>query len=145
MELVLSILSLPQKLGLRVLWKSPDYINQERLYYGTVADTSSPKSSCLSTPEVYCLFMILVNRAYSIPVTPGTRLAERSPRTQQLSLCDRGRKWLKNPYELFTSLGLDAKVMAKTSYVASSIFTGTESLNWGWTEFRRGGDTCGQH
>lgn len=141
MELVLSILSLPQKLGLRVLWMSPDYINQERLCYGTAADISSPKSSCLSTPKVYCLFMLLVNGAYSIPVTPETRLAEGSPRTQQLSLCDRGRKWLKNPYELFTSLGWEANIMAKTSYIAFSIFTGPESLNWGWTEFRKGGDS----
>lgn len=61
-----------------------------------------------STPKVYCLFMLLVNRAYSIPVTLGTRLAEGSPRTLQLSLCGRGRKWLKNSYELFTSLGGEA-------------------------------------
>lgn len=54
------------------------------------------------------------------------------PRTQQLSLCGRGRRWLW----IFHSLRLERKQithhvsLAKTSYTASSIWKGTKSLNW---------------
>lgn len=120
----------------------------------------SNKSPCLNTTEVYCLLMLHVNQTHSISVTPGltegSRLTEGSPscscitqNTATESLWQR-KKVSKEFLWTFHSLSLGRKQiadhmsLAKTSYIASSICKGTESLSWGWTEFRSG-DIGGQY